>query len=238
MVLPLVSVIIPSYNRANVIGRAINSVLNQTFRNFELLIIDDGSSDGTCSKLQKMASDSTDYFKIIQRGRKMGIGSAYVEGFIAALQSEAQYIVQMDADLSHPPERVKNLVKGLIHADVVSGSRYIDGGMMDSRCGFSRALTSKFGNYFIRKLLGLKIRDVTSGFKAYKRFVVQTINLREFRIKGFGFQVEMAYKCSRRGHTIVEIPYVFEKRNAGRSKFSVGIIFEALVKLVLLRIRG
>ena len=238
MNVPNTVIVIPTYNEVDSIEPLVNRLRATGIKGIGFVVIDDGSSDGTCSKLQKMASDSTDYFKIIQRDRKMGIGSAYVEGFIAALQSEAQYIVQMDADLSHPPERVKNLVKGLVHADVVSGSRYVDGGMMDSRCGFSRILTSKFGNYFIRKLLGLNIKDATSGFKAYKRFVVETINLREFRIKGFGFQVEMAYKCSRRGHTIVEIPYVFEKRNAGRSKFSAGIIFEALVKLVLLRIRG
>jgi len=236
--IPNTVIVIPTYNEVDSIEPLVSRLRATGIKGIGFIIIDDGSSDGTCNKLEKIASGATYYFKIIQRGSKMGIGSAYVEGFVAALRSEAQYIVQMDADLSHPPELVKNLVKGLTHADVASGSRYIDGGMMDSRCGFLRGLTSKFGNYFIRKLLGLNITDVTSGFKAYKRFVVETINLKEFKIKGFGFQVEMAYKCNRRGYTTVEIPYVFEKRNAGRSKFSVGIMFEAMVKLAFLRIRG
>ena len=167
----------------------------------------------------------------------MGLGTAYVEGFKRALDEGADYVVQMDADLSHGPEYIVEFLSILMSADVVVGSRYTAGGGTDETWGWRRRLLSGLSNHGIRTVGGIRVRDATSGFKAYRADALRSLEMDRFKCRGFGFQAEVAKECQRRGFRVVEHPILFVDRTLGESKMSLNIMVEALWRLLLMRWR-
>ena len=172
--------------------------------------------------------------ELIQRNKKLGLGSAYVAGFKSAL-SNSDYVVQMDADLSHCPEDLPRLLDSLKDADVVVGSRYVPGGSVDKSWSIFRRLLSYCGNLGIRAVSGVDVMDATSGFKAFRTSALQKIDLDQFQCRGFAFQSEMAHACQRKGLRVVESPIMFNDRTKGKSKMSFHIVFEAIWRMFLVR---
>lgn len=229
-----VTVVVPTYNEAGNLPVLYARLSALELQDLRLLIVDDGSVDGTEETARSLGQDVT----VIQRGRKLGLGSAYVEGFKRALDQGSRYVVQMDADLSHAPEYLPEFLKTLLSADVVVGSRYVDGGGVDEHWSRRRQMLSAYANIGIRLAAGLRVRDATSGFKAYRRETLDALDLDGFRCNGFAFQAEVAHACQRLGAKVVEHPIVFMERAAGKSKMSWAIMLEALWKLPPLRFKG
>ena len=175
---------------------------------------------------------------VVERESKQGLGTAYVAGFSRALADGADYIIEMDADLSHAPEYVPALLEELKRSDVVVGSRYVPGGGADARRGLGRRFMSYIANAEIRMVAGVTVKDATSGFKGFRATALRSLDLTRFRCKGFGFQTEVARACQNKGHRVVEYPIVFVDRTEGRSKMSAFIVLEALWHLLLLRWRS
>ena len=173
--------------------------------------------------------------EVIQRGGKLGLGTAYVRGFSQALSEGADYVLQMDADLSHPPEAIPALLDKLSEAKVVVGSRYVEHGGVDESWSLSRRALSYFGNLGIRLITGLRVRDATSGFKAFQAATLRALDMSTFRCTGFAFQAEMAHACQRNAYTVAEHPIIFMDRTRGKSKMSLAIVVEAVLKLLPLR---
>ena len=232
---PLVAVVVPTYNEAENLPELARRIFGLGIPNARMIVVDDGSPDGTGQVARKLAHQLDGRLDLIQRGRKLGLGTAYVEGFSRALAQGAHLVVQMDADLSHPPEYIPAFLKGLNEAEVVVGSRYVPDGGVEETWSVPRRLLSFVGNVGIRAITGLRIRDVTSGFKAYRGSALSSLDLTQFRSKGFAFQAEMAHACQRRGYRVAEHPIVFANRATGRSKMSTAILLEAIWRLVPLR---
>ena len=232
---PSVAVVVPTYNEAENLPVLVRRLFALNIPNPRLIVVDDGSPDGTGEVATKLAQQFGGRLEVIQRGRKLGLGTAYVAGFSRALSEGADYVLQMDADLSHTPEYIPELLKELKDADVVVGSRYVPGGGVDETWGLRRRLLSSVGNLGIRVIAGLRVRDATSGFKAFRGSVLSSLDLTRFRCKGFAFQAELAHACQRRGYEVVEHPIVFASRAKGRSKMSLAIVVEAVWRLLPLR---
>jgi dolichol-phosphate mannosyltransferase len=214
-----VCIVIPTYNERESIGPVLEKLLSLEFGglNLVVLVVDDGSPDGTAELVAEI-SRRDNRVQLIKRGRKMGLGSAYFDGFRHALGLGAGIIVSMDADGSHPPELVPKLVEGVLdEADVVVASRYVSGGRWAA--GFRRMVVSRGANLLARLCTGLPLRDLTSGFRAYSRRAVEYLVKKEFE-KGYVFQVELLYRLGRGGFRLAETPFVFGERFAGRSKLS------------------
>lgn len=233
-----VVIIIPTYNEAENLPELVSRLFALNIPNTKLIVVDDNSPDGTAQVAYKLADRFPGNLEIIERQSKQGLGTAYLEGFARALEDGADYVLQMDADLSHAPEYVPAFVNELEHADVVVGSRYTNGGGVDESWGLKRRLLSGLANWGIRRIAGLRVKDATSGFKAYRSSALRGLEQTQFRCKGFGFQVEVAHACQRRGYTIVEHPIIFFDRTVGRSKMSPQIMFEAFWRLSLLRLKS
>jgi len=234
-----VAVVIPTYNEAENIASITQQLLDLPDKHHPgILFVDDASPDGTGDIADRLAHELPGRIIVAHRTGKLGLGTAYVAGFKLALETNVANIVQMDCDMSHPIAEVPDMLSRLAHADVVVGTRYSDGGAVDPNWSRHRVLLSKWANFGIRFILGLKIHDATGGFKAYRRPALKAINLDALKITGFGFQAEVAYQTQRRGLSIAEHPYTFLERTAGKSKMSLKIAFEALWRLTLLRIRG
>ena len=230
-----VAVVIPTYNEAENIKVIVDQLFATSIDGLGILFVDDSSPDGTGDIADRLAEEHHGHVVVAHRAGKLGLGTAYIAGFKIALQAGVSRIVQMDCDLSHPPAEVPGLVARLEHADVAVGTRYSDGGDVDPNWKMSRVLLSKWANYGIRAILGLKIRDATGGFKAFRRSALEAIDLDRLTITGFGFQAEVAYRIQRCGLTVSEHPYLFMERTAGKSKMSLNIALEALWRLTLLR---
>lgn len=233
-----VFVIVPTYNEVENITVLARRLFGLGIPDMKLVIVDDGSPDGTAEVARGMSEGYGEKIEVIERAGKQGLGTAYVKGFRNALELEADYIVQMDADLSHSPEYIPEMLTTLESSDVVVGSRYIAGGGVDAGWSLKRRFLSSFANRVIRAIAGLEVKDVTSGFKAYRRNALQGLDLGVFRCAGFGFQTEVAHACQSRGYRVAEYPIIFTDRTEGSSKMSANIIFEAIWRLSLLRIRG
>ena len=186
---------------------------------------------------RELAEELGGRVELISRPGKQGLGTAYIEGFSRALAEGADYVLQMDADLSHNPDYIPEFLKTLERADVVVGSRYTQGGGVDESWGLKRRLLSYTANLVIRAVAGLKVKDASSGFKAYRANVLRSLDMTQLRCNGFGFQAEVAYALQRMGYKVVEYPIIFVDRTEGRSKMSVSILLEALRRLLLLRWR-
>jgi dolichol-phosphate mannosyltransferase len=233
-----VAIVIPTYNERENLPVLITELRALGIEGLGFVIVDDGSPDGTGELADELASEYDGVFDVIHRERKQGLGRSYIAGFTRALELGAEKIVQMDADLSHPPAEVPEMLALLEEVDVVTGSRYVRGGGVDPSWSFLRRQISFWGGVGIRMVLGLNVRDATSGFKAFRRSALVTIGLDGLKLSGYGFQPEVAYRAQKAGLSTVEHPFVFMDRTAGKSKMSFGIALEALYRLLLIRLRG
>jgi len=230
---------LPTYNeRANLepIARHLGDVLSELDAEPRVLVIDDSSPDGT-GELADRLSDELPFVSVLHRTRKVGLGPAYVAGFRWALEHGADRILQMDCDFSHDPADVPRLVAAGEGAGLALGSRYVEGGGTKN-WGRGRRAISRFGSFYARTILGVPVRDLTGGFKCWRREALEALPLERIRTKGYAFQIETTYRAIRAGFEVVEIPIVFAERRAGGSKMTQGIVLEATAKVPELRIRA
>ena len=220
-----VLVVIPTYNEAENIHAILDAVLSQG-PEVEVLVVDDSSPDGTAEMVKERMKKDPRIHLLVRPG-KMGLGTAYVTGFRWALEHGYDHIIQMDADFSHNPEDIPRLLQMLRTHDVVIGSRYTDG-INVVNWPIKRLLLSYFANIYARWVTGVPVRDLTGGFKGWRREVLEAIGLEEIVSDGYAFQIEMNVKAYSLGFSVVEIPIVFVERRAGVSKMSRRIIWEAL----------
>lgn len=229
-------VIIPTYNEIENIEAIITAVfaLNTPF---DVLIVDDNSPDGTANQVLAMQKQYENRLFLEVRMKKSGLGTAYVHGFNWALSRAYEYIFEMDADFSHNPNDLEKLLVACENgADLAIGSRY-SSGVNVVNWPLSRVLLSYFASVYVRMITGMKIADATAGFKCYKRSVLEKINLEKIAFVGYAFQIEMKYRTYVNDFKIVEVPIIFTDRTKGQSKMSGGIIREAVVGVILLRLR-
>lgn len=225
----MISVILPTYNeRGNleILVRKILKIFNQKNINGFIIIVDDNSPDGTGKIAQRLAYQFPQKIFVIHRSQKLGLGSAYIDGFKKALSLGADFIFEMDADLSHNPNDIPRFLETIKNYDLVLGSRYINGGGIKN-WSLIRRLISKGGTFYARSVLGLPIYDLTSGFKCFRRKVLEKINLDQIKSNGYSFQIELTHLANQHGFKIKEIPIIFTERGNGVSKFSKKIIWEA-----------
>jgi dolichol-phosphate mannosyltransferase len=199
-----------------------------------ILVIDDNSPDGTGEIADRLAAERDDV-DVLHRERKEGLGPAYLAGFRRAFELGADLVAEMDCDFSHDPKDVPRLVAAARDADVVLGSRYVAGGRTRN-WGLVRRLISRGGSLYAQILLGLRVRDLTGGFKVYRRAVLETIDLDAIQSKGYAFQIETTYRAIKAGFRVVEVPIVFVDREVGGSKMSRSIVLEAIWKVPVLRL--
>ena len=231
-------VLIPTYNQKENIESIIRTVFALEGE-FHILVIDDGSPDGTGEIVKRMITIFPDRLFILERSGKLGLGTAYIAGFRWALEHDYDYVFEMDADFSHNPEDLPRLLNACENegADLAIGSRYISG-VNVVNWPIGRVLMSYFASRYVRFVTGMKIADTTAGFKCYRREVLQTIELDKIRFKGYAFQIEMkftAYKC---GFILKEVPIIFINRRLGTSKMSGGIFSEAFGGVIQLKINS
>ena len=230
-------VIIPTYNEKENIEKIIRAVLGLGPHAFNILVIDDGSPDGTAAIVKRLMEDE---FKnrlfIIERHGKLGLGTAYIAGFKWAIEQKYDYIFEMDADFSHDPKDLPRLYEACATdgADVAIGSRYVSG-VNVVNWPMGRVLMSYYASKYVRTVLGVKLHDTTAGFKCYRRQVLETIELDKIRFKGYAFQIEMKFTAYKLGFKIKEVPVIFVNRREGTSKMSGGIFGEALFGVMRLR---
>jgi dolichol-phosphate mannosyltransferase len=230
-----VLVIVPTYNEAENIAALIREVRNLDI-DPEILIIDDNSPDGTANIVKTIIMERDPKVHLIERPKKMGLGSAYITGFKWALDRKFDVVVEMDADFSHDPKDIKRLVENLENCDVVIGSRYVKG-VSVVNWPISRLLLSYFANLYARVITGVKIRDLTSGVKAIKTECLRLINLDGIKSDGYAFQIELHFNLWFKGFKVCEIPIIFVERRAGKSKLNKGIIWEAFWMVLRLGLR-
>jgi dolichol-phosphate mannosyltransferase len=232
--------ILPTYNEAENI-RAILSASAEVLaaaapEGFRVLVVDDGSPDGTGAIAQELAAEH-DWLDVLHRSEKNGIGPAYLAGFRHALDRGAGYVMEMDSDFSHDPADLARLLAAVREdADLALGSRYVPGGGV-SDWGLLRRFISEGGSTYARWVLGLKVRDLTGGFKCFRREVLEAIHFDSVRSRGYAFQVELTYRAVRSGFRVVEVPIVFRDRQQGQSKMSWRIAVEAMWLVPRLRFR-
>jgi dolichol-phosphate mannosyltransferase len=201
--------------------------------NFRVLVVDDSSPDGTGDIANRLAAEVRE-LRVLHRPERAGLGPAYLAGFARALAEGASHVVEMDADFSHEPHDVPRLLAAVADADLVLGSRYVAGGVVRD-WGTVRRLISRGGSWYARRVLRLGVRDLTGGFKCFRREVLETIDLDTIRSRGYAFQVELTYRAIQAGFRVQEIPIVFRDRRLGRSKMSWRIAGEAMVLVPRLR---
>jgi dolichol-phosphate mannosyltransferase len=229
-------VIIPTYNEIENITRIIRAVFGLD-GGYHILIIDDGSPDGTAIAVKKLLTEFKDRLFLIERSGKLGLGTAYLTGFRWALERGYDYILEMDADFSHDPFDLARLCSACEEgADLSVGSRYCDG-VSVVNWPIGRILMSYCASIYVRKTLGVKIFDSTAGFVCYTRKVLETLDLDAIQMKGYGFQIEMKYSSVKLGFRLVEVPVIFVNRKEGTSKMSGGIFGEAFWGVLRLRFR-
>jgi glycosyltransferase involved in cell wall biosynthesis len=221
-------VVIPTYNEAESIDELVRQVLTADER-VDALVVDDGSPDGTAGIVEKVMLDEP-RLRLLERPAKEGLGSAYRAGFHWGLERSYDVLVEMDADFSHPPDRLTELLDALGAADVAIGSRYVHGGRT---VGWSliRRVISKVGNTYVRLMLGLPVRDATAGFRAYRHVVLRVLAVEATASNGYCFQVEMAHRAWQEGFRVVEVPITFTERVTGISKMNHRIVLEALARI-------
>jgi dolichol-phosphate mannosyltransferase len=230
-------VIIPTYNEKENIERMIRKVLSLP-HNFHVLIIDDGSPDGTQIIVKSLMNVYTDNLFLIEREGKQGLGTAYIAGFKWAIEKKYDYIFEMDADFSHNPDDLIKLRTACTEgADVSVGSRYIKG-VNVVNWPMSRVLMSYFASVYVRFITRVDIQDFTAGFMCYNRKVLETIELNKIKFVGYAFQIEMKYTAVKHGFKVTEVPIIFTDRTAGASKMSKGIFKEAVLGVLSMRINS
>jgi dolichol-phosphate mannosyltransferase len=227
---------LPTYNERENLESMVRALDGLDLEGLEVLVIDDASPDGTGEIADRLAGELT-WVHVLHRERKEGLGPAYLAGFRRALELGADLIFEMDCDFSHDPAAVPRLVAAAENADLVLGSRYIEGGGTRN-WGLVRRFISRGGSLYAQVLLQLGIRDVTGGFKCYRRAVLETIDLDAISSLGYAFQIETTYRALRAGFRVVEVPITFADREVGGSKMSKSIVLEAIWKVPILRLRA
>jgi len=225
------TVVIPTYNEAENLPKLVSALFALPLPDLRLIVVDDSSPDGTGSVADELASVHTGRLDVIHREAKLGLGTAYIHGFQKALSQGAESVAQMDADFSHPPDLLVELMGVLQSYDVAMGSRYVSGGAVDRNWPRWRKALSFFGNLYARLILRLPIRDATGGYRMWRRETLLGMPLGQVRSNGYAFQVEMAYLTHRLGYTYKEIPFYFPDRCSGISKMSFRIQKEAAIRV-------
>lgn len=225
-------VILPTYNEKENITELVKEIFAQNL-NLDILVVDDNSPDGTGQLVEDLRKNMPQLF-ILHREKKEGLGRAYIAGFKWALEHNYDYVFEMDADFSHQPKYLKDFLEAIKDNDLIIGSRYIKGGGTE---GWSkiRELISRGGCFYAKVILGLKIKDLTGGFKCYSRKVLENIDLDKVGSNGYMFQIEMTYKAIKSGLKVREIPIIFIERAQGKTKFNRKIIWEAIINCWKLR---
>lgn len=231
-------VIIPTYNEAHNIRRLIEQLMELT-EPVDLLVIDDNSPDGTADVVQQLQSGYDDRINLIKRPGKLGLGTAYVQGFRFALEHDYTYICEMDADFSHNPEDIPRLIAEVRsgNADVAVGSRYCKG-ISIVNWPLSRLILSYTANFYARFVTGLPISDTTAGFKCIQRKVLETISVENIKSNGYAFQIEIHFRAWKAGFRLKEVSIIFREREEGVSKMSKGIVWEAIWRVWLLKLQS
>ena len=218
-------IIVPTYNELENIRRLLPELMALR-PDIRVLVVDDNSPDGTGKLADELAAEN-DRISVLHRPGKLGLGSAYVAGFKYAIQQDVDCVFEMDADFSHDPAMIPRFIEEIASCDVVIGSRYISG-INVVNWPMSRLLLSYFANIYTRLVTGMTIRDTTSGYKCFRREVLEHIELDEVRSDGYAFQIEMNFRCWQKGYRLREIPIIFVDRRSGTSKLSQGVINEAV----------
>ncbi|MCX7944100.1 MAG: polyprenol monophosphomannose synthase [Deltaproteobacteria bacterium] len=229
-------VIIPTYNEKENIRNITKAVFEKI--DTHILIVDDNSPDGT-GKIADELAEENEYkgrLFVLHRSKKEGLGKAYVAGFKWALERDYEHIFEMDADFSHNPDYLPLFLEKIKEYDLVIGSRYVKGGGVQN-WSFLRMLISKGGSLYSRMILGIPIKDLTGGYKCFRRIVLESIDLDNLLLSGFGFQIEMNYRAYKKGFRVYELPIIFTDRLLGKSKMSQKIFFEALLLVIKLRLK-
>ncbi len=231
-------VIIPTYNEKENIVSMVNTVLAMP-ENFDLLVVDDNSPDGTAEMVKQLQITFNGRLHILQRKGKEGLGRAYIAGFKWALENNYNYIFEMDADFSHNPADLSKLYHSCLNeaTDLAIGSRYVSG-VNVINWPIGRVLMSYFASIYVKMITGMKIHDATAGFKCFRRRVLETLDLDKIQFKGYAFQIEMKFATWKLGFNIKEIPIVFTDRKAGSSKMTGGIFNEALFGVIIMKYRS
>ncbi len=238
------AVVIPTYNEAENLAEITRQLFALPLPNLRLIVVDDNSPDGTGALADRLAAEfntdqSTRRMTVIHRKGKTGLGTAYVAGMQQALAAGAEFVVQMDADFSHSPGYIPQMLGVILSTgtDVIIGSRYVPGGSLDQRWSWWRRLLSWWANLYSRAVLHIHVRDMTAGFKLWRRQALLDIGLRNIRSNGYVFQVEMAYLSEKLGYRIIEVPIHFEDRRIGQSKMDVPVKIESAWRVWELRWR-
>lgn len=228
-------VIIPTFNELENVKKIIPEVLKQN-DGIDVLIVDDNSPDKTGDYVEELSKQNS-RVKLIRREKKLGLGTAYIAGFKYALQHNYEYVFEMDADFSHDPNEIKNFLEAVKEADLVLGSRYING-VRVLNWPMRRLLLSYFASVYTRVITGLPVKDATGGFKCFRIEVLKAVDLDRIKSNGYSFQIEMTFKAFKKGFRIKEIPIVFVDRVKGKSKMSKKIVWEAVFMVWKLRLRS
>jgi dolichol-phosphate mannosyltransferase len=239
--MPAAWLVLPTYNEAGNVEAIVRAALPRLAAatvpdGHRILIVDDSSPDGTGAIAERLAAE-LDAVEVLHRSAKEGLGRAYLAGFQVALGEGADLVLEMDSDFSHDPADLPRLVEASRDADLVLGSRYVEGGGIVN-WGLGRRLLSRGGSWYARTVLGVPIRDLTGGFKCFRREVLERLDLATVHADGYSFQVELTYRTLEAGFRVREIPIVFHERREGASKMTGRIAFEAVWKVPTLRFRG
>ena len=230
--MPTATVCLPTYNERENLEAMLRALEPLGVR---VLVIDDNSPDGTGELADRLAAE-LDFVSVLHRERKQGLGPAYLAGFRRVLAGDADYVLELDCDFSHDPADIPRLLAACeAGVDLALGSRYVPGGGT-ANWGLARRIVSWGGSFYARVLLGVSIRDLTGGFKCFRRHVLESLDLDAIESKGYAFQIETTYRVLRKGFTIVEVPIRFVDRTEGESKMTRGIFLEAVRKVPLLRL--
>lgn len=236
--MPEAWLVLPTYNEAENLERLVRACVRELAQTggYRVLVVDDSSPDGTGQIADRLASELREV-EVLHRPAKQGLGRAYLEGFARALSSGAELILEMDSDFSHDPADLPRLIAAAADADLVLGSRYVVGGEVRD-WGLVRRLVSRGGSLYARLLLGVPVRDLTGGFKCFRRHVLETLDLDAVHADGYGFQIELTYRALQAGFRVLEVPITFREREQGSSKMTPRIAFEAVWKVPALRLRA
>jgi len=229
-------IVLPTYNKADNVEDLVAAVRDKLPASARILIVDDNSPDGTGEIADRLAA-ANENVSVLHRPRKEGLGPAYIAGFRRALAEGAGYVVEMDSDFSHDPAYLPRLLEAGRRADLAIGSRYVEGGGVSEWSALRRAI-SRGGSAYARLMLGVGVRDLTGGFKCFRREVLEAIDLETIQSRGYAFQMEMTYREIRRGFEVAEVPIVFRDRRAGDSKMDRSIVAEAIWRVPAMRFGG
>lgn len=228
MVAMKILTVIPTYNEIDALPTTMDR-LRAAVPDSDVLIVDDSSPDGTGDLAEEMAA-ADEKIHVIHRTKKDGLGGAYIAGFTWGLRRDYDAFVELDADGSHQPEQLPDLIEKIDEADLVIGSRWVPGGSVVN-WPLHREIISRAGSFYSRTMLGLNVRDITAGFRVFRRSTLEDIDLKSIKSAGYGFQVDMTFRVARQGKTIKEVPITFVERTLGESKMSSGIVIEAVTNV-------